>query len=243
MWGPLASIDSHSWPALPHQENWWQKSSPISIYLSEIICQSCCVGSTTLLWILRLCDTHSLSWFSMFPELVIFASSTPSAETAWWILCISISLATETSEPAALHLLAAPDLSSWTPEAECVLQLNGWAPHISRCEGIDSVRRYPSMRSNFIPEFSWLMRLKSKLSAPNSVPLAFYSKRCNVHRNSWIIGDSSSFKHYANFPSLANEGSARAHCTLQGLLDSHRPTSGWEASARVDFQRPDKSPW
>lgn len=193
MWGHLASIDSHSGPGVLHQENWWQKSSPIFISLSEIISQSCCVGSTTLLWILRLCDTHSLSWLSMFLELVIFASSTPSTETAWWIRCISISLATGTSEPAALRLPAAPDLSSLMPEAERVLQLNGWAPRISRCEGIDSVHRYPSMRSNFIPEFSWLVRLKSKLSAPNSVPLAFYSRRCNVHRNHWIIGDSSSF--------------------------------------------------
>lgn len=186
MWGHLDSIDSHLGPALLHQENWWQKSSPIFISLSEITSQSYCVGSTTLagfkaFW-------HSLSWFSMSLELVIFASSTPSTETAWWIRCISISLATETSEPAVLHLPAAPDLSSWMPEAECVLQLNRWAPHISRCKGID-----PSMKSNFIPEFSWLMRLKSKLSAPNSVPLAFYSRRCNVHRNHWIIGDSSSF--------------------------------------------------
>lgn len=70
MWGYLASIDSE--PGVLHQENWWQKSSPIFISLSELISQSCCVGSTTLLWILRLCDTHSLSWFSMFLELVIF---------------------------------------------------------------------------------------------------------------------------------------------------------------------------
>lgn len=49
-------------------------------------------------------------------------------------------------------------------------------------------------------------------------------------------------KHYPNFLSLADEGSARAHCILQGLLDSHCPTSGWEASALVDVQRPDKGP-
>lgn len=195
MWGRLASIDSHSWPAFLHQENWWQKSSLIFISLSEVISQGCCVGSATLLRVLRLCDAHSLSWFSVLLELVIFASPTPSAETAWWIRCISISLATETSEPAVLHLPAAPDLSSWMPEAECVLQLNGWAPHISRCEGIDSVRRYPSMRNNFIPEFSWQMRLKPKLSAPNSVPLAFYSRRCR-----WIIGDSSSFQALPKLP-------------------------------------------
>lgn len=67
------------------------------------------------------------------------------------------------------------------PAAECVLWQNGWMPHISRCKGIQSVSHYSGMRSNFIPEFSQLMRLKSKLSVPNSVPLGFCSMRCNAH--------------------------------------------------------------
>lgn len=87
------------------------------------------------------------------------------------------------------------------PAAECALQQNGWVPHISRCKGLDSVSHYPGIRSNFIPEFSPLMRLKSKLSVPNSVPLAFYSISSMYFRAThWIIDDSSSCQSLPRLP-------------------------------------------
>lgn len=191
----------------------------------------------------RLCDTHNSGWFSLLLELVIFAASTPSVEQTWWTRCISISLATESSEQTVLHLSRQPRIHHHKCQRQSVSSSkNGWMLHISRCKGFDSLGHYPGTGSNFIPEFSQLMRLKFKLLVPNTVPLAFYSTRCSVHQrhtldHGWQLFFVVTTKTLACL--LSGVMPAGTHCALRPRC----PTSGWEASILVDFQKHDKSPW